>query len=294
MSISGAKVGFIGLGVMGKSMAANLQKAGCKLAVFTRTKKSADGIVVAGAQWCNTPSEVAALSDIVFTIVGYPKDVEQVYLGENGLLSGAKQGSILVDMTTSSPILAVRINKEASKKGVAVLDAPVSGGDIGAKNGTLSIMCGGSKEAFDKALPFFNAMGKTVTLMGEAGAGQHTKAANQILVAANLFGAVEAIRYARAVHLDTEKMMQAVSTGAAGSWQLTNNGRKILDNDFAPGFFVKHFLKDLTIALDVAKEEKCSLPMLKLAQETFKAMNTKEFADLGTQVLYKYYEKSVK
>lgn len=291
MKVKGAKVGFIGLGLMGRSMAHNLLKATGDLSVYTRTKDSAAAILKEGAQWEENPAAVAQKSDIVFTIVGYPKDVEEVYFGENGLIDAAHAGTILVDMTTSSPSLAKRIFDAASEKGLEALDAPVSGGDIGARNGTLSIMCGGNEKTFDKVLPFFKELGKTFTLMGEAGAGQNTKAANQILVAANLFGTVEAIRYAELVNLEPEKLLQALSTGAAGSWQFMNNGKKIADKDFEPGFFVKHFLKDLNIALEVAQEEMLNLPMLELARDTFEAVNEKGFSNAGTQVLYEYYKQ---
>lgn len=291
MKVKNANVGFIGLGVMGKSMAANLLNAGSHLFVFTRTKESADDILSCGAVWCNTPADVAKKSDVVFTIVGYPSDVEQVYFGEDGLIDAAKHGTILVDMTTSSPVLAQKIAAACSEKGLEALDAPVSGGDIGAKNGTLSIMCGGEKTTFEKVLPFFETMGKTFTLMGSAGAGQNTKAANQILVAANLFGAVEAIRYAEVVGLAPEKLLAAVSQGAAGSWQLVNNGKKILERDFEPGFFIKHFLKDLKIALEVAEKEMLDLPVLALAEQTFVDMSEKGFSEAGTQALYEYYKQ---
>ncbi|CEM62304.1 NAD(P)-dependent oxidoreductase [Treponema phagedenis] len=291
MEIKNTKIGFIGLGVMGKSMAENLRKSGAEMHVFTRTKTSADEIVSKGAVWHDSPADVAKNSDVVFTIVGYPADVEQVYLGENGLIKNSKKGTILVDMTTSSPSLAVELYKTAKEQEVQVLDAPVSGGDIGAQNATLTIMCGGEQETFDAVLPFFECMGKTFTLMGEAGAGQHTKAANQILVAANLIGAIEAIRYAESSDLDPQKMIEALSGGAAASWQLSNNGKKVIDRDFAPGFFVKHFLKDLNIALKAAEEVDLNLPMLELAQSCFHAMCDKGFSDAGTQALYEYYKR---
>lgn len=289
MKIDGKKTGFIGLGVMGKSMANNLLKAGCKLSVYTRTKTSADKILDQGAVWAESPAEVAKSCDIVFTIVGYPKDVDEVYFAENGLLEGAKEGCILVDMTTSSSELAKRIYNAAKNKKVEAMDAPVSGGDIGAKEGTLTIMCGGDKTTFKKAEPFFECMGKTFTLFGKAGAGQQAKAANQILVAANLFGAVEAIRYAELADLDVKKLINALSNGAAGSWQFVNNGKKMLERDFSPGFFVKHFLKDLNIALETAEAQQLIMPMLSLARKTFEAMNEKGFSEAGTQALYEYY-----
>lgn len=291
MKIKKANVGFIGLGVMGKSMALNLLKAGVKLYVYTRTKASADEVLEKGATWCKTPAEVAKKTDVIFTIVGYPADVEQVYFGEDGLIQAAKKDTLLIDMTTSSPKLAQRIYETCKEKGIDALDAPVSGGDIGAKKATLSIMCGGDEKAFKKALPFFEVLGKTFTLMGKAGAGQNTKAANQILVAANLFGVVEAIRYVDMVDLEPAKVIKAISEGAAGSWQLVNNGKRIIERDFAPGFFIKHFLKDLNIALEVAEEEMLNLPVLSLARNTFNAMSEKGFSDAGTQALYEYYRQ---
>lgn len=291
MKIKKANVGFIGLGVMGKSMALNLLKAGITLYVYTRTKASAEKVLEKGAIWCETPAEVAKKTEVVFTIVGYPADVEEVYFGDDGLINAAKKDTLLIDMTTSSPALAKKIYEACKEKGVDALDAPVSGGDIGAKKATLSIMCGGEEKVFKKALPFFEELGKTFTLMGEAGAGQNTKAANQILVAANLFGAVEAIRYAELVDLDPTKVIEAISQGAAGSWQLVNNGKRIIERDFAPGFFIKHFLKDLNIALEVAEKEMLNLPVLSLARNTFNAMSEKGFSEAGTQALYEYYRQ---
>ena len=290
MKIQDCNAGFIGLGVMGRSMAERLRSAGAKMHVYTRTKKSAEDIIEKGAQWYDSPAELAPHCTIIFTIVGYPKDVEEVYLGDRGLLKTAQAGTIAVDMTTSSPLLAKRIYEEAAKKGIAVLDAPVSGGDIGAQNGTLSIMAGGDTAAFNEAEPFFEQMGKSWALQGEAGAGQHTKAANQIAVAANLFGAAEAVRYAESTGLDAEKMLKAVGGGAAGSWQILNNAPKMLKKDYAPGFFVKHFLKDLNIALGVAEELKIELPVLQLAQQFFDKMNANGYAEKGTQAIYEYYK----
>ncbi|MBQ7611659.1 MAG: NAD(P)-dependent oxidoreductase [Spirochaetaceae bacterium] len=289
MNINGVNVGFIGLGVMGKSMAHNLIQQGCTLFVFTRRKESAETVLSEGAIWCNSPAEVAQQCKYVFSIVGYPNDVEQIYFGEQGLIAGSGKNTILVDMTTSTPSLAKRIYEKCKEKNVSFIDAPVSGGDVGAKNGTLSIMCGGDEEVFKSVLPLFSCLGKSFSYMGGPGSGQHTKAANQILVAANLFGVVEAVRYAESVNLDPKKVIEAVANGAAGSWQLINNGKKILDKDYAPGFFSKHFLKDLRIAFDVAEELNLKLPLLELAKNTFDALCNREFSEQGTQVLYEYY-----
>ncbi len=290
MKVENCNVGFIGLGVMGKSMAERLRAAGAKMHVYTRTKSAALAILSKGATWYDTPADLAANCSIIFTIVGYPKDVEEVYFGEKGLFKTAKTGTVFADMTTSSPVLAKRIYDEARKKGMSALDAPVSGGDIGAKNGTLSIMAGGDESAFKETEPFFACMGKSWALQGGAGCGQHTKMANQIAVAANLFGAVEAVRYAEDAGLNPKKMLDAIGGGAAGSWQIINNGPKMLNKDFAPGFYIKHFLKDLNIALDSAKELKINLPVLALAQDFFNKMSEKGYAEKGTQALYEYYK----
>lgn len=290
MKVQDCNAGFIGLGVMGRSMAERLRSAGAKMHVYTRTKKSAEDIIAKGAVWYGSPQELSPHCSIIFTIVGYPKDVEEVYLGAKGLLKTAKPGTIVVDMTTSSPMLAKRIYEEAAEKSIASLDAPVSGGDIGAANGTLSIMAGGDAAVFKEAEPFFECMGRSWALQGGAGAGQHTKAANQIAVAANLLGAVEAVRYAEAAGLDAAKVIEAIGGGAAGSWQILNNAPKMLKKDYAPGFFIKHFLKDLNIALGVADGQNIELPVLKLAQNFFDKMNGSGYAEKGTQALYEYYK----
>lgn len=282
-------IGFIGIGVMGKSMAGRLMETYPNLHVYSRRKISAEPLIAKGAVWHDTPAELAAECSVIFTMVGYPRDVEQVYLGEHGILDHAAAGTLCVDMTTSSPQLAEKIYSCAKTQQIAVLDAPVSGGDSGAQNGTLSIMCGGDEAAFKAAEPYFRCMGKTWTLQGGAGCGQHTKAANQIAVAANLIGAVEAIRYAESVQLNPLNVLQAIGGGAAGSWQLANNAPKMLAGDFRPGFFVKHFLKDLTIALESAESLHLSLPLLQLAQRFFDEMTTGTYADFGTQALYEYY-----
>lgn len=291
MSITPPPVGFIGLGVMGRSMAERLMAAYPDMHVHSRRKISAEPLLARGAVWHNTPAELAAVCPVIFTMVGYPYDVEEVYLGTHGIMQKAAAGTLCIDMTTSSPQLAAKIYAVAKTKHIDVLDAPVSGGDSGAQNGTLSIMCGGDKAAFDAAEPYFRCIGKTWTLQGGAGCGQHTKAANQIVVAANLIGAVEALRYAESVKLNPHQVLAAISGGAAGSWQLSNNAPKMLADDFQPGFFVKHFLKDLSIALESAESVGVSLPLLRLAQEFFDCMNKADYTNLGTQSLYDYYRR---
>ncbi|MCA8989645.1 MAG: NAD(P)-dependent oxidoreductase, partial [Planctomycetaceae bacterium] len=239
------RVGFIGTGVMGKSMAGHLMSAGFSLSVYSRTKAKSEDLVSRGAKWCASPSEVAASSDVTFAIVGFPSDVREVFLGEQGALAGAAAGSVLVDMTTSEPSLAVEIYQAAKAKGVHAVDAPVSGGDIGARNAALSIMIGGDKDVVDALQPCWEAMGKTIVYQGPAGSGQHTKMVNQTLIATGMIGVCEALLYAYKAGLDLETVMKSVSSGAAGSWSLSNYGPRMMGNDFAPGFFVEHFIKDM-------------------------------------------------
>ena len=291
MSATTTAVGFIGLGVMGKSMAERLMAVYPNMHVYSRRKISAEPLLAQGATWHDTPAELAAVCSVIFTMVGYPYDVEEVYLGEHGIIDNVAAGTLCVDMTTSTPWLAEKIYALAKTKHIDVLDAPVSGGDSGARNGTLSIMCGGDESAFNAAEPYFRCMGKTWTLQGKAGCGQHTKAANQIAVAANLIGTVEALRYAESVKLNPHQVLAAIGGGAAGSWQLSNNGPKMLEGDFRPGFFVKHFLKDLTIALESADSIGLPLPLLRLAQGFFDCMTKADYANLGTQALYDYYRR---
>ena len=242
-------IGWIGTGVMGKSMCAHILNAGYKISVYNRTKEKAKELVDMGAIWCSNPKEVAEKSDILFTIVGFPHDVEEVYLGENGILKSVKNGSILVDMTTSEPSLALRIYNIAKKMGASSLDAPVSGGDVGAKNGTLAIMSGGDKEIYDKVYPLFELMGKNIAYMGKAGAGQHTKMSNQILIASTMIGVVESLLYAYKAGNDLNEVINVIGKGAAGCWSINNLGPRIVDDNFDPGFFIKHFIKDPEVAL---------------------------------------------
>lgn len=282
------KVGFIGTGVMGSSMARHLKEAGFEVTVYNRTKAKAQPLLDEGMQWSDTPSELAAAVDAVISIVGYPKDVEEVYLGDKGVLS-TKQGGIIIDMTTSSPKLAKKIYDVAKNKGVSSLDAPVSGGDLGAKNATLAIMVGGDEEAFKAAKPLFEAMGKTINYFGPAGSGQYTKMSNQIAIAAGMLGVAESLAYARKMGLDPQKVLETIETGAAGSWSLSNLGRRMLKGDYAPGFYIKHFLKDMRIAIESAEEAGLELPGLLKTKELYDMLSAKGMDDNGTQAIIKWY-----
>ncbi len=284
------KIGFVGLGVMGKSMAAHLIDSGCTLYAYSRTKSKCADIIEKGAIWCDTPREVAENSDIIFTIVGFPKDVREVYLGKDGLAEGASKGKIFCDMTTTEPSLDIEIGNELEKKGAAMCDAPVSGGDSGARNATLSIMAGGSDEVFESLLPYFNIMGKSITHMGALGAGQHTKMANQIVIAGTMCGVSEALVYGAKAGLDTEKMVQTISKGAAGCWTLDNLAPRVLKGDLEPGFMVEHFIKDMKIALDEAEKMNLVLPSLALTKQLYQAIKAQGMGRNGTQALVKAIE----
>lgn len=283
------KIGFIGTGIMGTGMINNLLQAGYEVVVFNRTKAHADKVLAAGATWADSPEQVAADADAVLSIVGFPKDVEAVYFGEHGVLAGAKAGQILVDMTTSAPDLAKRIGQAAAKQGAMALDAPVSGGDIGAKNGTLTIMVGGDQTAYEQMKQVFAAMGSTINYFGPAGSGQHTKMANQIMIAGTMTGLSEMLVYAKAAGLDLDKVLTTVGGGSAANWSLTNYGPRILAGDYTPGFFVKHFVKDLRIALEAADQMHLDLPATKQAKALYQAMVDAGEGDLGTQGLIKQY-----
>ena len=285
------RIGWIGTGVMGKSMCSHILKAGYKVSVYNRTKIKADKLITKGAEWCSNPKEVAEKSDIIFAIVGFPKDVEEVFLGENGILNGVKEGSIIIDMTTSEPTLAQKIYEEAKKKGVSSIDAPVSGGDVGAREGTLAIMTGGDKETYEKVLPFFELMGKNIAYMGKAGAGQHTKMSNQILIASTMIGVVESLLYAYKAGNDLTEVINVIGKGAAGCWSINNYGPRIVDGNFDPGFFIKHFVKDMGIALQEAQQMNLSLPGLALAYQFYISAISLGFENLGTQGLYKVFAK---
>ena len=283
------RIGFIGLGVMGRSMARHLRNAGHDMFVYNRTRARADEILQLGAHWCDSPGDVAASADVVITMVGYPRDVEEVYFGSAGIVGPARANALLVDMTTSTPSLARRIAEAASAKGLQALDAPVSGGDIGAREARLTIMVGGDRTAFDRALPILQVMGKTINLMGSAGAGQHTKMCNQIAIAAGMLGVCEALAYAKGAGIDQTEMINTISTGAAASWSLSNYGPRIINGDFAPGFYVKHFIKDMEIALQAAQEMGLDTPGLELALTRYRELAVKGGGELGTQALYKLY-----
>ena len=281
------KIGWIGTGVMGRSMAGHLLKSGCPVSVFTRTREKAADLLKAGAVWCSTPAEAARGADVIFTMVGFPSDVEQVYLGTDGILSGARAGSLVCDMTTSEPSLARRIHAEAKARSVAALDAPVSGGDVGAREAKLAIMVGGEREAFDRAMPLFKRMGETIALMGGPGAGQHTKMVNQITIAGNMIGVVESLLYAQKAGLGIDAVIDIIGKGAAASWSLNNLGRRIAKGDFNPGFYIKHFIKDMGIALQEARAMRLSLPGLALVNQLYVSAQAQGLENLGTQGLYR-------
>ena len=285
------KIGFIGVGVMGGPMVLNLMKKGFDVSIYTRTKSKAEGVIAAGAHWCDTIADCAAGRDVVITIVGYPKDVEEVYFSEKGILNSADKGTVLIDMTTTSPRLSERIYAAAKEKGMTALDAPVSGGDVGAQKGTLAIMVGGDRDAFDKMHDVFAAMGTNIRYQGSAGRGQHTKMANQIAISGCVAAVCEAIAYAKRCGLDPQDMFDAISTGAAGSWQLTNNGQKIINGDYAPGFYVKHFIKDMNIALDEAQARDLDLTVLHMVRDKYDELAAQGGADEGTQALIKVIDK---
>lgn len=283
------KIAFIGTGVMGASVVKHLLDSNYELAIYSRTKEKARSLIEAGAVWSDTVGAAVKDAEFIFTMVGYPVDVEEIYFGNEGIFSAGKAGQILIDMTTSSPALAMRIAKEAAKYQMAAIDAPVSGGDIGAKNGTLSIMCGGEEEMFNAITPVLSVFGKQIVYQGLAGSGQHAKMCNQIAIATNMIGVCEALVYAEKAGLDLETVLKSISTGAAGSWSLSNLAPRMIDGDFEPGFYVKHFLKDINIALTEAEAMHLSLPGLQLAREMYEKLVEKGFGEKGTQVLYKSY-----
>jgi 3-hydroxyisobutyrate dehydrogenase len=280
------RLGWIGTGVMGVSMCGHLIDKGFAMTIYNRSRGArAEALLAKGARWADTPKAVAEASDVVFTIVGYPSDVRSVTLGADGTLAGAKPGAVLVDMTTSEPNLAVEIAAEAKAKGVHSVDAPVSGGDIGAREARLSIMIGGEKEVVDALTPCWEAMGKTIIHQGGPGAGQHTKMANQILIATNMIGVCESLLYGYKAGLDLTTMLQSVSPGAAGSWSLSNLGPRIIANNFDPGFYVEHFIKDMGIALAEARRMGLALPGLALAQQLYLAVAAQGHSRDGTHAL---------
>jgi 3-hydroxyisobutyrate dehydrogenase len=284
-------IGWIGTGVMGQSMCTRILNAGSSVRVFNRTKAKAEGLVEKGAEWCDTPAAVAEKVEAVFTMVGYPHDVESLYFGDNGIIAAANPGCILVDMTTSEPSLAKKIHECAGRKSVDTLDAPVSGGDVGAREGKLAIMAGGKRETFEKILPFFRLMGENIALMGPAGCGQHTKMSNQILIASTMMGTVESLLYGCKAGMDRDSIIDIIGKGAAASWSINNLGRRMVKGNFDPGFFIKHFVKDMGIALREAEKMKLSLPGLALAHRFYVSAMALGYENLGTQALYKVLEK---
>jgi len=283
------KVGFIGLGIMGGSMAGHILAGGHELHVYNRTRARADGLVARSATWHDHPAGVAAICDVVFSIVGMPNDVEQLYLGESGLVAHARPGTVLVDMTTSSPSLAAHIAATALGRNVQVLDAPVSGGDVGARDAKLTIMVGGAEAAFEHVTPILKLMGDNVRRQGEAGTGQHTKMANQIAIANNMVAVCESLAYARAASLDLKSVLLSIGSGAAASFALNVLGPRMIDGDFAPGFFVRHFTKDMGIALAEAERMKLALPGLAQARALYDKLAAGGHADDGTQALFRLY-----
>lgn len=279
------RIGWIGLGVMGSSMADNLLKAGFKLTVYSRTKAKAGPVIKKGAAWADTPYDVAAASDVVFSIVGFPSDVEEVILGKNGVLKGLAKGGIVCDMTTSSPELAKQIAQAAASRECFGIDAPVTGGDIGARNAALSIFAGGDKNAYEKILPCFEAMGRKFLYCGAAGSGQKAKLANQIAIAGVMFSVCESILFASEAGLDVHAWLELVAAGAAGSTAMNTLGKRMLKADFEPGFFIDHFVKDLGLCLDECKKMKLVLPGTELADEFYRIMQAQGNGKKGTQLL---------
>jgi len=279
------KIGWIGTGIMGGSMAGHLQAAGHELYIFTRTRGKAESLIKGGAHWCESPAEVADNSEIVFTMVALPIDVEEVYLGENGIFSTDGPCRIVVDMTTSRPSLAQTIARTAEERGINSLDAPVSGGDIGARNATLAIMVGGGKEVFDTVLPLFQLMGQTISYMGGSGAGQHTKMCNQILVAGTMIGVCESLLYADKAGLDQQSVIDIIGKGAASCWSINNLGPRIVSGNYEPGFVVDHFIKDMGIALQEADGVGLSLPGLALVHKLYLEVKAQGHGRLGTHAL---------
>ncbi len=285
------KIGFIGVGIMGKSMVRNLMKAGHEVAIYTRTKEKVSNVISEGAIWRDTVKECVLDREFIITIVGYPKDVKEVYFGKDGILENAPEGAYVLDMTTSEPSLAEEIYLKATQKNIHALDAPVTGGDIGAKNGTLAILVGGDKADFDFCLEVLKAMGQNISYCGTAGKGQHVKMCNQIAIAGAVSGVCEAMAYAKEQGIDWQLLYNAISTGAAGSNQMNGTMPKIIADDFAPGFFIKHYIKDLTIANNEAEKQNLKLTVLEKTLEIYKQLEQEGKGDLGTQALIKHFIK---
>jgi len=290
MTVNSSKprIGFIGLGIMGQSMAAHLLAAGHPMTIYNRSADKAAALTAKGAHLCESPAQVAQQSDIIITMVGYPSDVEQVWRGPQGLMANARD-ALLIDMTTSSPALAKSLANECEKLGLQALDAPVSGGDVGAREAKLSIMVGGERSAFERALPILQLMGTNIVHMGPAGAGQHTKMSNQIIIASTIMGVCEGLAYAKGAGLDAAALLQCIGSGAAGGFQLNVMGARIAKGDFAPGFFIEHFLKDLGIALAEAEQLGLDLPGAALARKLYLEMADSGLGRAGTQALFQLY-----
>jgi 2-hydroxy-3-oxopropionate reductase len=285
------KIAWIGIGVMGESMAGHLLDAGHELFVYNRTVSKTDGLVKRGATLLKEVNDAPLNADVIFSMVGYPKDVEEVYLGENGLIKTAKEGQVFVDMTTSSPTLAKKISEKFAKVGAAALDLPVTGGDIGAKNGTLSIMAGGNKKVFEETvLPLVKNFGKNITYFGEAGKGQYTKLANQIAIATTMISVAESFKFAKEVGLNLDDFFNIVSTGSGGSFSMTSYGPRILKGDFKPGFFIHHFIKDMRLALEECEKMNIKLPGLETAYEVYNELEEEVRNTNGTQAISKWYK----
>lgn len=283
------KIGFIGTGVMGASIVKHLLKANYEVMVYNRTKEKTNELVALGAVWGETPEKVTAASELIFSMVGFPQDVEEIYYGAEGIFATDVSGKVLVDMTTSTPSLAQKIARDAKFRHGFALDAPVSGGDLGAKNGTLTTMVGGEEEIYEEIKPVLEVFSGKVNLQGAAGSGQHTKMANQIMIAGTMTGMTELLVYAKAAKLDVEKVIDTVGGGSAANWSLTNYSPRILREDFTPGFFVKHFVKDLNIALDEADKMGIELPATKEARNLYNQLIDKGFENDGTQALIKLW-----
>ena len=284
------KIGFIGVGIMGKSMVNNLMKAGYEVSFYARNKAKTEDVIAKGAVYHPTIPECVNGCDAVITIVGFPKDVREVYFGKDGILENVSEGTYVIDMTTSSPKLAEEIYEEAKKRGIHALDAPVTGGDVGAQNGTLSILAGGDPQSYEKCLPVFEAMGKNIHLEGKAGSGQHTKMVNQIMIAGTISGICEAFAYAKEKGLDIPTVLDSVATGAAGSKQLELQAAKMLEQDYAPGFFIKHFIKDMKLAKEEAEADGLTLKVLDQTLAAYEELEKRGDGELGTQALIKYFE----
>jgi len=278
-------IGWIGTGVMGSAMLSRLQQQGYRAHVYNRTKSKANSNIEQGATWQNSPKAIAAESDVLFTIVGFPNDVREVYFGENGILSTISEGKIVVDMTTTEPSLAQEIAQHATKKGAHAIDAPVSGGDVGAQNGQLSIMVGGDAQSVERIMPLLNSMGKNIVYQGEAGSGQHTKMCNQITIAGTMIGVCESLLYAYKAGLDATTMLSSISGGAAACWTLNNLAPRIVDRNFEPGFYVEHFIKDMGIALKEANALGLAMPGLAMVKQLYEAVQAQGHGRKGTHAL---------